>query len=256
MKKKNAWRSSAGFVSAAIMMLAIVLSVAGCDRRSDPADTLVASDPPDGDTGMMRFGRFAGQVRHDEAEGLYYLELRGARFPFRSSPLRAQHVALDAPGEGPLEKNTALIYGILGEEVRHVTLLVDPDEEDEVMPAANDLATAVRMVNARKFAGLAYTKPGGKLEHPVLKGPRIQNLEDATAATPIIRLRGPGGGAEATRVRVDGRGQVLVEGRTYEDLEMAADFIYLTLLKMLCGSPECPDAASCLSGGDCGCGGR
>lgn len=254
--KRHAWQTSAGLAAATIATVAILLSMAGCDRASDPAETLAASGSPDGDTGAMKFGRFVGQVRRDEADSLYYLELRGARFPFRSSPLRAQHVTLDAPGESVLEKNTALIHGILGERVRHATLLVDPAEEDEVMPAANDLAMAIRIVNARKFAGLAYTGAGGKMENPVAKGPRVRRFEDATAATPIIRLRGPRGGAEATRVHVAEGGRVLVEGKTYEGLEMAADFIYLTLLKMLCGSPECPDAASCLSGGDCGCGGR
>ncbi len=28
----------------------------------------------------------------------------------------------------------------------------------------------------------------------------------------------------------------------------------ITLLKMLCGSSECPDAAACATGGNCGCG--
>ncbi len=48
-------------------------------------------------------------------------------------------------------------------------------------------------------------------------------------------------------------GKVVVEGKTYEELYKAADLICITLLKMLCGSPDCPNAAACATGGDCGC---
>jgi len=207
-------------------------------------------------TGTMKFGRFLGQVVYDEAEDSYFLELRGARFPFKASPIEAQHVSLDAPGKTELEKNTALIHGILGTEVLHATLLISPDEEEDVMPAVNDIARSIQFVNPRKFAGLAYTKPGGKLERSVVKGSQIQNFDDATSKTPIVHIRGPKGGANGTGIRVGDGGKVVVEGESYEDLYKTADYIYLTLLKMLCGSPECPDAATCLSGGDCGCGGR
>ena len=62
-----------------------------------------------------------------------------------------------------------------------------------------------------------------------------------------------GDGAQSTAVRVLGGGKFIIEGKTYEETYLAADFVSVTLLKMLCGSPDCPDAAACATGGDCGC---
>jgi len=204
-------------------------------------------------TGSINLGRFIGQVVYDKEKNYYFLELRGARFPFKTSPIQAQEVLLEAPGKNELEKNTSLLYGILGQGVLHTTLLINPDEEDDVMPAATDIARYIQIVNPRKFAGIGYTKPGGKLKRSVVKGSQIQALEDATSETPIIQIKGPKSGSSKTRVLVIDGGKVIVEGKTYEDVYKAADLICITLLKMLCGSPECPDAAVCATGGDCGC---
>jgi len=204
-------------------------------------------------TGPMSLGKFIGQVVYDEEKDYYFLELRGARFPFKTSPIQAQEALLEAPGKNELEKNTSLLYGILGPEVLHATLLINPDEEDDVMPAASDIAQYIQIVNRRKFAGLAYTKPGGKLKQSVVKGSQIQALKDATSKTPIIQIKGPKSGARDTKVSVMKAGKVVVEGKTYEELYKAADLICITLLKMLCGSPDCPNAAACATGGDCGC---
>lgn len=205
-------------------------------------------------TGPMNLGKFFGQVTYDEEKDYYFLELRGARFPFKSSPIEAQDVFLEAPGENDLEKNTSLLYEILGKDVLHATVLIDPNEEDKVMPAATDIARYIQIANQRKFAGFAYTKPGGKLKRSVLRGSQIQALKDATTKTPIIQIKGPESGAKKTKVSVLGGGKVLIEGKTYEDVYKAADFICITLLKMLCGSSDCPDAGACATGGDCGCG--
>jgi len=204
-------------------------------------------------TGPINLGRFIGQVVYDKEKDYYFLELKGARFPFKTSPIQAQEVLLEAPGKNKLEKNTSLLYGILGEGVLHVTLLINPDEEDDVMPAAVDIARYIQIVNPKKFAGIAYTKAGGKLEQSVVKGSQIQSLEDASSETPIIQIKGPKSEGSKTRVLVIEGGKVIVEGKTYEDVYKAADLICITLLKMLCGSPECPDAAVCATGGDCGC---
>ena len=123
------------------------------------------------------------------------------------------------------------------------------------MPAVADLALYLQIANPRKFAGFAYTKPGGKLEHSVVKGPQIQSLDsDATPETTVVQIKGPKSGAQSTAVRVLGGGKFIIEGKTYEETYRAADFVSVTLLKMLCGSPDCPDAAACATGGDCGCG--
>jgi hypothetical protein len=205
-------------------------------------------------TGPMNLGKFFGQVIYDEDKDYYFLELRGARFPFKTSPIEAQNVLLEALGEDDLEKNTSLLYGIMGKDVLNVTLLIDPNEEDEVMPAAEDLARYIQIANRRKFAGIAYTKPGGKLKRSVVKGSQIQSFnKDATAKTPKILIKGPKSGAKQTKVSVIGKGKVVVEGKTYEQLYKAADLICITLLKMLCGSSDCPDAAACATGGNCGC---
>ncbi|MBW8041723.1 MAG: hypothetical protein FVQ85_17240 [Planctomycetes bacterium] len=205
-------------------------------------------------TGPMNLGKFFGQVTYDQEKGYYFLELRGARFPFKSSPIEAQEVLLEAPGKKDLEKNTSLLYEILGKEVLHTTVLIDPNEEDEVMPAATDIARYIQIANRRKFAGIAYTKPGGKLKRSVVRGSQIQALKDATAKTPIVLIKGPKSGAKKTKVSVIGDGKVIVEGKTYADVYKAADLICITLLKMLCGSSDCPDAAACATGGNCGCG--
>ena len=205
-------------------------------------------------TGPMNLGKYIGQVAYNEAEDSYSLQLRGARFPFKASPVMAQQVRLEAKGKDALEKNTALLYGVLGPDVAYATLLINPDEEDEVMPGVIDIARYMRMVNPEKFAGSAYTKPGGRMEESAVKGSQIQSLEDATSQTPIVQIRGPKSGATETRVAILGDGKVVVEGETYEDLYLAADLVGITLLKMLCGSADCPDAAACATGGDCGCG--
>lgn len=204
-------------------------------------------------TGPMNLGKFFGQVTYDKEQDYYFLELRGARFPFKTSPLEAQDVLLEAPGKTNLEKNTSLLYGIMGKEVLNVTLLIDPNEEDEVMPAADDIARYIQIANRRKFAGIAYTKPGGKLKQSVVRGSQIQALKDATTKTPKILIKGPKSGAKKTRVLAIGGGKVIVEGKTYEELYKAADYICITLMKMLCGSSDCPDAAACATGGNCGC---
>jgi hypothetical protein len=206
-------------------------------------------------TGPMSLGTFLGQVAYDKEKDYHFLELRGARFPFKASPIKAQEVKLEAKGKDILEKNTSLLYGMLGDEVMYTTLLIDPDEEVEVMPAATDIARYIQMVNQSKFNGIAYTKAGGKLENSVSKGSQIQSLKkNATSGTPVIQIKGPKSGAKETRVAVMGDGKVIVEGKTYDDLYEAADLLSITLLKMLCGSPDCPDAAACATGGDCGCG--
>ena len=192
-------------------------------------------------TGPMNLGKFFGQVTYDKEQDYYFLELRGARFPFKSSPLEAQDILLEALGKDDLEKNTLLLYGIMGKEILNATVLIDPNEEDEVMPAAEDLARYIQIANRRKFAGIAYTKPGGKLKKSVIRGSQIQTLKDATTKTSKILLKGPKSGAKETKVSVIGDGKVIVEGKTYEELYKAADFICITLMKMLCGSSDCPD---------------
>ena len=160
-------------------------------------------------TGPMNLGKYIGQVAYNEGEDSYSLQLRGARFPFKASPILAQQVELEAKGENALEKNTALLHGVLGPEVDHVTLLIDPDEEDEVMPGVIDIARYMRMVNPAKFAGFAYTKPGGKMEESVVKGSEIQALKDATSQTPIVQIMGPKSGATDTKVAVVGDGMIV-----------------------------------------------
>ncbi|MFQ5906795.1 MAG: hypothetical protein ACE5JA_09515 [bacterium] len=207
------------------------------------------------DTSKMFIGKFPGTVVYDAEQGYYFLELRGARLPFKTSPREALEVRLEARGKNIQEKNRSLLYGMLGPEVLHTTLLINPDEEDEVMPAVEDLARYIRITNPRKFAGFAYTKPGGDLKRSVVKGSQIQSFhKDASPTTPLVLIKGPKSGARSTRVRVLDGGKFVVEGETYADVTKAADFIGMTLVKMLCGSPDCPDAASCATGGDCGCG--
>ncbi len=228
----------------------------------DEATAAESGDMAEQDTGMMdwqntspmNMGKFIGQVAYSEEKEMYSLQLRGARFPFKGSPILAQEVELDAKGKNTLEKNTALLHGILGPETSHVTLLMNPDEEDEATPAAVDIARYIQMVNSAKFAGTAYIKTGGRMEQSVTKGPQIQTLEDATVMTPKILIKGPKSGATKTRVSVLDDGKVIVEGKTYDDLYKAAGLVGISLLKMLCGSSDCPDASSCATGGSCGCG--
>ena len=227
-------------------------------------------------TGPMNLGRIMGEVVQEKPNDLYFLQVRGARLPFKASPLQAQSIDLQAPGQKALEKNTALLYAILGKEVEGAALLINPEEEDQVAPAAQDIVRYMRVANPRKFAGVAYTKPGGKYEpaesststvqavaqkHGIqiaetqpTETSTIRALDHGTAQRPLIQLKGPKSGATRTGVSVVGPGQILVEGKTYEDLYTAADYIGITLLKMLCGSSECPDAAACATGGKCGCG--
>jgi len=217
---------------------------------SEPLKALT-SEPPKTDT--IQMGMFEGRISYDSEEGYYFIEVRGARFPFKTDPREALQVPLEAPGEDALAKHSALLLGMMGEGVLHTTILINPDEEEEVMPAVTDLALYIQIVNPKKFAGVAYTKPGGKMENSVVKGPQIQSLDDATPETTIVQIKGPRSGAQSTAVRVLGGGKFIIEGETYEEAWKAADFVSVTLLKMLCGSPDCPDPAACATGGDCGC---
>lgn len=216
---------------------------------AEPMTAKAESDPA-----TMKLGKFVGRVVYDSEKEYYFLELRGARFPFKTDPREVLKVSLEAPGKDELAKNSALLLGLLSKKVLHTTILINPDEENEVMPAVTDLKRYLQMVNPKKFAGIAYTKPGGKLKKSVVKGSQVQSLEDdATPRTPLVQIRGPKGGANSTAVRVLGGGKFIIEGKTYEETYKAADFVCLTLLKMLCGSPDCPDASACATGGGCGC---
>lgn len=205
------------------------------------------------DLGTLSLGKYTGQVIYDDQEDYYSLDIGQARFAFKASPIEALEVLLEAPGQTKLEKNTSLLYGMLGKEVMKTTILINPEEWEEVMPAAADIERYINIVNRTKFGGLAYTK---QTESPAVNSASIlpvKTLEDATPGSPIIQLKGPKSGATTTRVSVIGDGKIVVEGETYEDLYKAADLICVTLLKMLCGSTDCPDAAACATGGSCGC---
>ncbi len=237
------------------ILLALILLMSACGKSSEPIATSAATpEEPKLNADEIQLGMYRGQVTYDSEEGFYFIAARGARFPFKTDPREALKVPLEAPGKDTLAKHSALLLGMIGEGVLHTTILVNPDEEDEIMPAVADLALYLQIANRRKFAGLAYTKPGGKLENSIVKGPQIQSLDsDATPETTIVQLRGPGSGAQSTAVRVLGGGKFIIEGETYEETYLAADFVSVTLLKMLCGSADCPDAAACATGGDCGC---
>ncbi len=224
------------------------------NKENYSAQTGLSSEDKELKTGSMSLGRFSGQVVYDKEKDYYFLELRGARFPFKASPLQIKDILLEAPGANELEKNTALLYGIVGPKVSQTTILVNPAEEDEVKPAFNDIQRYIKIINRRKFGGIAYTNPLGKLQKSPGKDSQIKTIGDATSKAPMIQLKGPQSGATQTRVLVAGNGKIIVEGKTYEDLYKAADFIGITLLKMLCGSPSCPDASACATGGKCGCG--
>jgi len=212
----------------------------------------VSSAPPKSD--RIPMGMYEGRVSYDSEKGYYFIEVRGARFPFKTDPREALKVSLEAPGEDSLAKHSALLLGMMGKKVSQATILINPDEEDEVMPAVSDLALYLQIVNRRKFNGLAYTKAGGKLEQSNQKGRQIQSLDsDANASNPIIQVKGPKSGASETVVRVLGNGKFVIEGKTYDELYRAADFVSITLLKMLCGSADCPDVAACATGKKCGC---
>ncbi|UCE35008.1 MAG: hypothetical protein JSV55_02515 [Deltaproteobacteria bacterium] len=203
----------------------------------------------------IQLGMYEGRVDYDSKLGYYYIEARGARFPFKTDPREALTVTLDAPGKDLLAKHSALLLGMMGKKVARTTILINPDEEDEVMPAVRDLALYLQIVNRSKFNGIAYTKPGSKSPASVKDGSQIQSLDsDATPMTPVIQLKGPKSGGQETLVRVLGDGKFVIEGKTTDELYRAADFVSVTLLKMLCGSNDCPDVAACATGGDCGCG--
>jgi hypothetical protein len=199
-------------------------------------------------------GMYEGKVSYDSEKGCYFIEVRGARFPFKTDPRQALKVPLEAPGEDSLAKHSALLLGMMGKKVSHTTILINPDEENEVMPAVSGLALYLQIVNRRKFNGLAYTKAGGKLEKSNQKGRQIQSMDsDASATNPVIQIKGPKSGASQTAVRILGDGKFIIEGKSYEELYRAGDFVSITLLKMLCGSADCPDAAACATGKKCGC---
>jgi len=204
------------------------------------------------DENMVNLGALTGQVSYDEGEQLYFLEVRGARLPFAAHPRQALAVPLDAAGATPAEKNKELLYGIMGPDIRRVTLLVDPREEAEVTSATEDLQRYISIVALDKLGPIAYTSPGGNGTQSSTA--QVRKLTDATAQEPIILLKGPESGATSTSVSVRNGGQFVIEGETYEALYAAADLVCLTVVKMLCGSPDCPDAAACATGGGCGCG--
>jgi hypothetical protein len=203
----------------------------------------------------IQLGMYEGRVAYDSKLDYYFIEARGARFPFKTDPREALKVTLEAPGKDVLAKHSALLLGMMGKDVLRTTILINPDEEAEVAPAVRDLALYLQIVNRNKFSGVAYTKSGDKSPNSIGNGSRIQSLDsDATPVTPVIHIKGPKSGGQETVVRVLGDGKFVIEGKTFDELYKAADFVSVTLLKMLCGSTDCPDAAACATGGDCGCG--
>jgi hypothetical protein len=208
---------------------------------------------PSGAEEQLSLGAFQGKVSYDEEAQHYMVEFQGARLPFKSDPRRALEVPLEAPGEGVKEKNRALLYGLMGPDVKRLTLLVDPREQKEALTAAEDLERYISIVASEKFGGIAFSSEPGDAGESGAARPPVMSLDKATAASPVLVIRGPQGGATATRVKVQPGGRFLVEGATYDGLRSAADLVCLTIVKMLCGSADCPDAAACATGGACGC---
>lgn len=209
-------------------------------------------EAPDGDT--VSLGAFKGTVSHDKEKDMYSVQLRGARLPFKADPRRASEVPLRAPGDTPKDKNRELLYGIMGPEVKGVTLVADEREKEQVKPAVEDLERYITIVAADKFKGAIYSKLDGEQAHARPEGGKPGRLEDATVNEPVVLLRGPKAGAASTGVEVRPNGQFVIEGKSYNELYAAADMVCLTIVKMLCGSPDCPDASACATGGSCGCG--
>lgn len=242
-----------------IATILIIIVISAYFVYSMPANNLSPEQPnektnPSSETlYTIPLGMSTGRVTYDPKQDYFFIEVEGARLPFKTDPREALEVPFEAPGGDEKAKISALLLGMMDEDVRHVTILINPDEENEVTPAVDDLKRYVQMVNSKKYNGIAYTKSGGQLQNSVIYGGQIQSLDEATPETPIILIKGPKSGAESTRVAVLGDGKFLIEGETYEDTYKAADFVSITLVKMLCGSADCPDAASCATGGDCGC---
>lgn len=216
------------------------------------AATDAACDPP-GAEDKVSLGAFEGKVSYDEETDYFFLELRGVRLPFRTDPRRALRVPLEAPGATVKEQNTNLLYGLIGPEVQALTLLIDRREEADVQPAVEDLLRYSGVVAPHKLGGIEYVAEEQRAPSQAEGRPR-PGLNDATRQKPLLLLRGPKAGAASSGVRVGGNGQFVVEGTTYEQVCAAADFVCLTIVKMLCGSADCPDAAACATGGSCGCG--
>ena len=234
----------------------LVTAKRGSGSGSEPAGAScgsagAAAVQPAGEN-MVDLGALTGQVSYDDGEQLYYLEVQGARLPFAAHPRQALAVALDAAGATPAEKNNELRYGIVGPDIRRVTLLVDPREEADVTRATKDLQRYIGIVASDKLGPIAYTSPGGK--GTASSAAQVRKLTDATAQEPIILLKGPESGATSTAVRVLGQGQLVIEGETYESLNTAADLVCLTVVKMLWGGSGSGSGSGGGSGGGCGCG--
>jgi len=105
----------------------------------------------------INLGKFLGKVTYDAEKDYYYLELKGARFPLKTNPQEALKVLLEAPGKDELEKNSALLLGLLGKDIFQVTILINPDEQDELAPALADLERYLKMVGRGRYAGVAYS---------------------------------------------------------------------------------------------------
>ncbi|UCD71217.1 MAG: hypothetical protein JSW70_09495, partial [Syntrophobacterales bacterium] len=65
------------------------------------------SAPPKSDS--IPLGMYEGRVSYDSEKGYYFIEVRGARFPFKTDPREALKVPLEAPGEDSLAKHSALL---------------------------------------------------------------------------------------------------------------------------------------------------
>ena len=155
----------------------------------------------------MDLGKFTGQVVYDATQDLYFLELRGVRLPFKTNPIEATEVKLVAPGKTDKDKNSTLLLGLLGKNVHQAILLINPDEAMELAPEISDIQRYVQMVNPKKFGGVVYTQSNDERI-------AVRSLEDATSRKPIVQIKGPESGAEATRVSVLGTGQFVIEGKT------------------------------------------
>lgn len=238
----------------AIVSLGALGMVIFTGNRTSQTETAAVRTPGGDSSGCsIAFGPFEGKVEYDTADGYHYVKLRGVRFPLKGSPMRAQEVHLDAPGRTLLEKNTALLHSMLGPDVAVVRVAVSAEDKN-AMPAATDIARYLQMTNRRKFGGLVYLGEDEKTDKAAEAGRPTVSEGAASPKLPLVVLQGPDAGSVSTRVAVASPGVVRVEGKTYEELYDAAGRICVTLLRMLCGSSDCPDASACASGGSCGCG--
>ena len=224
------------------MLLLVAVPAIGttaCSRGEKPARKAMGNSAVQSTAGTRLCEE--AEVRFDAKQKLYYMQVRGMTFPFRSDPCKqAASVWVDAAGQDP----AAALGRALLRRGQRLVLAEDERDQGRARAALDEIELYLMQASANRPERV--TLPGDARQ----QAQEIDNLGRSGAT--VVTARGPAAGAGKTRVLVKDY-LVSVEGASYAEVVQAADRAVLELAAVFCGTRTCSDPVACSQGKSCGC---